>query len=81
MEIIGDPLNGLQFLDRLSNCKVHPGNYSGITTDSQVAGQVLAAALAAFGPVVIGTAILARDPLKPGGQVAQLLYHLEKGRC
>ena len=38
-----------------------------------VAEQVLAAALAALGPVVIGAAILARDPHWPGSQVAQLL--------
>ena len=38
-----------------------------------VAEQVLAAALASLGPVVIETAKPARDPHRPGGQVAQLL--------
>ncbi len=38
-----------------------------------VAEQVLASALAALAPVVIGTAIPTRDPHRPGGQVAQLL--------
>ena len=35
--------------------------------------------LAALGPVVIGTAIPAREPHRPGGQVAQLLYRLDQG--
>ena len=38
-----------------------------------VAEKVLAAVLAALGPVVTGTAIPARDPHRPGGQVAQLV--------
>ncbi len=76
-EIVGDPLNGFPILDRRLRSSVHLQSPSlklfGITTDFQVAEQVLAAALAALGPVVIGTAIPAPDPVRPGGQPSQLL--------